>query len=226
MTEMSLAEPEILTRRDPYRFGNGVKPVLQVGTLGWSTEDLQDPEIRFLWDQGRYEIIEGVLTVMPPAYFRGGKVANNLKFILRSYLVAHKIRAAFSGEVDIAAAPPRVLRADGVVVLGDDLTRFEALRFDIPNTTWEDHILTLPPPLVIESISEGHEEHDRVTKRKWYARFKVPHYWIVDGFARKLECLRLSGDGYDVDAVGAQSDTVEPPSFPGLKIPLREVWET
>jgi len=223
---MSLAEPEILTRRDPYRFGNGAEPVLQVGTFGWSVKDLEDPEIRFLWDQGRYEIIEGVLTVMPPAYFRGGKVADNLKFILRSYLVAQKIRAAFSGEVDIAAGPPRVLRADGVVVFGDDLARFESLRFDVPNTTWEDHVLALPPSLVIESISQRHEEHDRVTKLKWYGRFGVPHYWIVDGFARALECFQLNGDRYDLVAAGTQYDMVEPPSFPGLKISLREVWET
>jgi len=44
--------------------------------------------------------------------------------------------------------------------------------------------------------------------------------------SRTLECLRLSGDHYDVDAAGAQDQTLEPPSFPGLKIPLREVWES
>jgi Uma2 family endonuclease len=54
----------------------------------------------------------------------------------------------------------------------------------------------------------------------------VPHYWIVDGFARTLECLRLNGDKYELDAAGAQYETLEPPSFPGLKIALREVWET
>jgi Uma2 family endonuclease len=222
---MTVAEAQVLARRDPYRFGNGPTPVLQVGTLGWSLEDLDDPEIRHLWDQGRYEIIEGVLTVMPPAFFRGGKVSDHLKFALRSYFAARGVRATFSGEVDIAAAPPRVLRADGVVIFGDDLPKFEAMRFE-DNTTWEDHVLTLPPTLVIESVSQGHEEHDTVTKRKWYARFGIPHYWIVDGVARTLECLRLNGDHYDVDAAGGQYDVVEPATFPGLKIPLREIWET
>src|SRR3982751_5372533 len=98
---MSLAEAEILSRRDPYRFGKGPTPILQVGTIGWSAKDLEDPEIRFLWDQGRFEIIDGVLTVMPPAYFRGGMVVDNLKFLLRSYFKAQQIRAVFSGEVDI-----------------------------------------------------------------------------------------------------------------------------
>jgi Uma2 family endonuclease len=223
---MTVAEPKFLTRRDTYRFGDGPEPVLQAGTRGWSTKDLEDPEIHFLWNQGRYEIIDGVLTLMPPAYFRGGMVVDNLKFLLRSYFKAQQIRAVFSGEVDIAITPTRAVRADGVVVIGEDLPRFEALQFQPAGITWKDHVLTLPPTLVIESVSEGHEDHDQVTKRQWYAGFKVPHYWVVDGVQRTLECLRLNGDNYEVDAAGAQHQTLEPPSFPGLKIPLREVWET
>src|SRR4051794_19880875 len=113
---MTVAEAQVLAQRDKYRFGDGPTPVLQVGTLGWSSKDLEDPELQHLWDQGRYEIIEGVLTLMPPAFFRGGKVTDNLKFALRSYFVAQKVRATFAGEVHIAPAPPRVWRADGVVI--------------------------------------------------------------------------------------------------------------
>jgi Uma2 family endonuclease len=223
---MSVAEAQIQKRCDPYRFGEGATPVLQAGTLGWSVKDLEDPQIRRLWDRGKYEILEGVLTVIPPAYFRGGKVTDNLKFILRSYFTPRNVRAAFSGEVDIATATTRVLRADGVVVLGDELSRFESLRFEMADTSWEDQVLTLPPTLVIESVSQGHEEYDRVTKRKWYAEFKVPHYWVVDAFARKLECLRLRRDHYETEAAGAGNEIVEPASFPGLFISLREVWES
>lgn len=223
---MTVAESKILIRRDTYRLGDGLEPVLQPGTRGWSMNDLEDPQIHLLWDQGRYEIIDGVLTVMPPAYFRGGMVVDNLKFLFRSYFKAQGIRAVFSGEVDIAITPTRVVRADGVVIIGEDLPRFEAMQFATAGTTWKDHVLTLPPTLVIESVSEGHEDHDQVTKRQWYAGFKVAHYWIVDGFKQTLECLRLNGDHYVVDTTGAQHRTLEPPAFPGLKIPLLEVWET
>jgi Uma2 family endonuclease len=224
---MTVAEPKFLIGRDTYRLGDGLEPVLHPGTLGWTTKDLEDPQVRLLWNQERYEIIDGVLTVMPPAYFRGGMVVDNLKFLLRSYFNAQQIRAVFSGEVDIAITPSRMVRADGVIVIGEDLPRFEALQFTTPaGTTWKDHVLTLPPTLVIESVSEGHEDHDRLTKRQWYAGFNVPHYWIADGFKQTLECLRLNGDHYDTDVAGAQHETLEPPSFPGLKIPLREIWET
>lgn len=223
---MTLAEADIVgTRRDTYRFGNGPEPVLQAGTLGWSVDDVENPEIYRLWVKGRYEILDGVLTIMPPAFFKGGTVADNLKFILKSYFRDKGSRVLTSAEVDIAVTPDRVVRADGVLVLGESIARFETLRFDPPATDWREHVLTLPPTIVIESISKGHEAHDRVTKFRWYAEFGVPHYWIVDGYARTLECFRLNGGQYEVEGKGSGDGTVELPSFPGLTISLREVWE-
>lgn len=43
------------------------------GTTGWSASDLDDPRIEGKWLRGSYEIVEGVLTRMPPAYFIGGE---------------------------------------------------------------------------------------------------------------------------------------------------------
>ena len=200
--------------------------MLQPGTMGWTADDLRDPEIRRLWDEGRFEIIEGVLTVMPAARFRGGNVGQNLIFLLRDYYARRNIRCKFAGEVDIEVAPPRVLRADAAMVLPDDLPKFAAMKFDEPGTDWQDHPLTLPPSLVVESLSPGHEAHDRRTKRRWYAEFGVPHYWLVDAYTRSLECLVLAGADYRVDAAGRGEDEVRPPAFPDLVIPLRDVWGT
>jgi Uma2 family endonuclease len=221
---MTLAESDILGRRDTYRFGNGSEPSLQPGTVGWRIESLDDPVVRALWERGRYEIVDGVLTVMPPAYFRGGQVVDNLKFLLRSHFTSKRVTAEFSGEVEIAVTPTQVARADGVVVWGPDLRKFAAMKFDGPKTDWRDHTLTLPPTLVIESVSEGHEEHDEVTKRTWYAGLGVPRYWIVNGFAKTLTCLRLARKAYQTEAMGEGNQTVRPTSIPGLTIPLRKVW--
>jgi Uma2 family endonuclease len=222
---MTVATDQFVIRRDAYRFGRAAAPALQPGTFGWTARDLEDPLVRRLWDEGRYEIVDGVLTVMPPAYFMGGSVVDNLKFLLRNHFISQGTRAAFSGEVDIVIGPARVARADGVVVAGDDLAKFEALRFDAPDRNWRHYSLTLPPTIVIESVSQTHEAHDRVTKRQWYAQFRVPNYWIVDGFTRTLECLRLMGDAYVIEAAGSQDQVLSPPSFPGLTLPLRAVWE-
>ena len=71
---------------------------------------------------------------------------------------------------------------------------------------------------------KGHEDHDLETKRRWYADFGVSHYWVVDVFARELLCLRLEDGAYVVDARGSGNRTIRPSLFPGLSIPLKEVW--
>ena len=84
--------------------------------------------------------------------------------------------------------------------------------------------LYVPPTLVIESVSPGHEQHDERTKRRWYAEFGVPNYWILNAFDRTLRCLVLQTGAYRDDAVGRDADEVKPSAFPGLVIPLMKVW--
>ncbi len=225
MTTLAAEPVQALPARDPYRFGDGPTPVLQVGTIGWSIADVEDPAIYPLWAAGRHEILDGVLAVMPPALFYGGSAADNLKFILRSHLRDRRVRCVTSAEVDIRVEDDRIVRADAVAIWGDDLPRFDALRFPPPRTDWRQHTLTIPPTLVIEAVSQGHEDHDRETKRAWYAGLGVPHYWLVDGLVRTLDCLSL-GDGlYHDDGAGRGDDIVRPASLPGLTIPLAEVWD-
>ena len=209
--------------RDVYRFGNGPEPVLQPGTMGWSAADLEDPVLRRLWDEGRFEILDGVLTIMPAVFYIGGECAANLVYLLRSHLRDRKVPSTFSFEVDIQISEPYLLRADAVGVFGDDLPKFRALKFKVDND-WRRHALLIPPTFVVESVSKGNELHDRKTKRKWYAEFGVRHYWIVDAYAKSLECLILQGDQYRTDAAGVGADVVSLQSFPGLKLSLDEVW--
>jgi hypothetical protein len=39
----------------------------RLGTTGWTVDDLDDARTERLWLRGRYEIVEGVLTTLPPA---------------------------------------------------------------------------------------------------------------------------------------------------------------
>ena len=82
----------------------------------------------------------------------------------------------------------------------------------------------IPPTLVIESLSLGHEAHDRETKRRWYAEAKVPNYWLLDVQERALDCLVLDGADYRVDQSGRHDADVRPSAFPGLVISLGQLW--
>jgi Uma2 family endonuclease len=77
---------------------------------------------------------------------------------------------------------------------------------------------------VIESLSWGHESHDRETKRSWYAEAGIPNYWLLDAQERSLECLVLEGSGYRTDQSGRDAAELRPSAFPGLVISLGTLW--
>ena len=194
------------------------------GTTGWTAGDLDDPEIERQWMRGRYEIVEGVLTTMPAAYFSGGNAAFNLIYLIKSHLREERLPGRFSTEVDIIIDEDRVARADAVMLLPkDEAAQRKAARAAKRRDVQRTRIL-VPPTLVIESISPGHERHDLRTKRRWYADFGVPNYWLLDAFAQSLKCLQIDAPDYRVQANGRADDKIEVPLLPGLVIPLATVW--
>jgi Uma2 family endonuclease len=196
----------------------------KVGTTGWTASDLDDPRIEGKWLRGSYEIVEGVLTRMPPAYFTGGEALVNLMHVVLSHQEKTGIQGSFSVEVDIIIDEERVAKADAVWMTPAERARQAeashiAGRRD-PNRTR----ILVPPSLVIESVSPGHERHDHRVKRKWYAEFGVPHYWLLNAFERTLECLALEQGRYRVERSAAVGDEIQPTLFAGLTLPLTRVW--
>jgi len=81
------------------------------------------------------------------------------------------------------------------------------------------------PDLVVEVISPSSRRFDRVVKLRWYASAGVGEYWLVDPIDRTLERLVLGADGrYTIAQTLADGDVFEPDSFPGLAIPLSQLW--
>jgi Uma2 family endonuclease len=221
---MTVAEAPTSAARDAYRFGNGPEIKLQPGTIGWTASDLDDPAVERAWSNGRYEILEGVLTIMPPAYFAGGNATVNLIAMLKTFTKARGAGERMATEVDIIIDEQRVLIADAVLLTREDQRRQDAAARAANRPDARRTRVLIPPTLVLESVSPGHERHDRETKRRWYAEFGVPHYWIVDAYSRSLDCLRLDAGAYVVDAQGSGDAPLQPTAFPGLVIPLHDLW--
>jgi Uma2 family endonuclease len=199
------------------------------GTTGWTEDDLDDPRIERLWDRGAYEIVEGVLTRMPAAYLEGSVPLRRLVRQVERYLDDHAIPGEFAFEVDLVANQVCIPRVDAVFLTPDQLQQQAAIQANRPTrrpsrTRPRYGRLRVPPSLAIESISVGHELHDRQTKREWYCTFGVPHYWLLDPFRRTLDCYRLEGGDYRPDAMGHDADVVTPTLFPGPTIQLTPIW--
>jgi Uma2 family endonuclease len=191
------------------------------GTTGWTARDLDDPEIERHWFNGRYEIVEGVLTTMPPAYFVGGETL--LRLISRVVLHTGEAAGSFATEVDIVVDEDRVARADAAFLTPADKQRqrdaaLAAGRKDLARTR-----ILVPPTLIIECPSPGHESHDHRTKRRWYAEFGVPNYWLLDPFKSTLQCLVFRDGAFHDDVAGQGNEEVRPSLFPGLVLRLGEI---
>jgi len=195
------------------------------GTTGWSVNDLDDPAIERLWTQGRYEIVEGVLTQMPAAYFDGGSALQELIFLIRGYVDAKRLGGKFATEVDLVLGDLRVPRVDAVYLSREDREKQKQSHLHSGRgPALKYGRILIPPTLVIESLSLGHEAHDRETKRRWYAEAGIRNYWLLDAAQRTLECLVLEGSDYRRDQFGQSDAEVRPSLFPGLIIPLGTIW--
>jgi Uma2 family endonuclease len=194
------------------------------GTTGWTADDLDDPAIAPLWEAGAYEIVEGVLTLMPPAYYDGTLPLSRLRRLIERHLDLTKTPGEFSGEDDFIVGRKKVARVDLMFMTPDDHRRQEAANKAKGNPRLRFGRIIVPPTLIVESTSLGHEDHDRETKRAWYAEAGVPNYWILNAFDRSLECLKLVDSAYAVDVAARDAQELRLSLFPGLTISVAELW--
>ena len=199
-----------------------------VGTTGWTADDLDDPRIDALWERGHFEIVEGVLTRMPTAYYDPAVALSRLTRRVLQAIHVNDPQGEFTHETDLIVAGLRVPRPDAFYLSAADRAAQRSAnkasgrgrRGKLPYGR-----IVVPPTLVIESLSLGHEDHDRITKRAWYEQMRVPNYWMLNCFERSLEGLVLDGDHYRRDAFGKNADQLSPSMLPGLTIPLAPLWE-
>jgi Uma2 family endonuclease len=132
---------------------------------------------------------------------------------------------AIATEVDIVLNKRRLPRVDAVFLSPDEVKKQkEAHAQSGKARSLTFGRILVRPTLVIESLSLGHESHDRETKRTWYADAGIPNYWLLDARARSLECLVLDRDSYRTDQSGRIDAELRPSAFPGLVIPLGTLW--
>ena len=80
------------------------------------------------------------------------------------------------------------------------------------------------PDLAVEVISPSSGRLDRKVKFAWYQSIGTPEYWIVDLPARFLTRHLLVDGRYVVAGSFDDTEVLAPETFPGLEIPLAEVF--
>lgn len=85
--------------------------------------------------------------------------------------------------------------------------------------------IEIVPDWVCEVLSPGTANTDRRIKMPIYARFGVPHFWLVDPLARTLESYALAEGAWRLTGSFADSDTVRAAPFDALAFTLDRLWD-
>ncbi len=140
------------------------------------------------------------------------RVSRRLLRFLDGHVLANNLGEVFAAPIDVILAPTTVVQPDLIFIAHD-----------------RGHIITGraiegAPTLVVEILSPTTQQNDRTTKAQLYAKYGVPHYWLLDSDPQVLEAYELSGDQYNL-VIKVQNDNVFTPSlFPGLTIQLADLW--
>jgi Uma2 family endonuclease len=167
-------------------------------------------------DGRRYEIHDGELCATPAPSFEHQMILSNL------------IRALM-GHVP-SVAPGLLLFAPLDVILSDRPEETTIVQPDCLYIAPDRIALTSRrgmeggPTLAVEILSPSTRTIDRVTKRRLYARYGVPHLWLIDPDARAVKAFVLENDRYVLAATGAGAEPVDLPPFTALALVPDALW--
>ena len=174
----------------------------------WSYDDLFDlPE-----DGRRYEIIAGVLYEMPAPNRAHARLIMNLILYVFGPVIDGIGAHIYTAPVDVFMADADPVQPDLLLLLSDQLD-LESKRG-----------IEGAPALVVEVLSPGNPEHDRITKRALYARGGVREYWLVSPEAGIVEILVLDGDRYRTHARIGGDESLTSTVLPELHNPVANVF--
>jgi len=136
-----------------------------------------------LGEDVRAELIEGEIYVAAALNSRHQGIVVELTFRLHGHVKAHGLGRVFVAPLDVYLPTGDVVEPDLVFV---SAARGEMIGRDIRGA----------PDLVVEVVSPGNPERDRLVKRLLYECNGVAEYWIIEPDDEAIEVLRLVDGAY------------------------------
>lgn len=163
-------------------------------------------------DGRRYELHDGELSVTPAPTPRHQRVSGRLYRLLQSYVERWCLGEVFYSPIDCILSDASIVQPDLICL---DPTRLSAVT---------GRAIEGPPTLVVEILWPSTVQIDRSVKFQLYARYGVPHYWIVDPDARTVEAYDLAGSAYEITGRLEGERPVALRPFPELPLEPARLW--
>jgi Uma2 family endonuclease len=180
---------------------------------------VKQAKVRFTYDDylllpedKRYEILDGDLHMVAAPNIRHQRISLNLSAALFQHVRSRDLGLLFNAPCDVLLSEENVVQPDIFFVRKGRLGIIG------------EKNLSGAPDLVIEILSEGTRSKDQGVKKKIYAKYGVPEYWIVDPVSAKVEVLQWSELGCVTCGIYGREDCLSTFLLPELKLPLSEVF--
>ncbi len=149
------------------------------------------------------ELIDGELIMV------GGPNIEHQRTVRRTY--NHVLKIAPGGEVFFA--PTGILLDDHNIPEPDVIWLAPDSRYHVS----KQYILG-GADLVIEVLSPGNAQHDRIRKFELYERFGIPEYWMLEADERLVEVYVLRDGAYFRQGAYQPGDTFQSPTLHGATV--------
>ena len=161
------------------------------------------------------EIIDGELVTQPRPAPRHNAAASQLILELGSPF--QKGRGGPGGWIFLFETEVKF----GEDVLVPDVSAWRAERF---TSHPETNYVSVRPDWVCEILSASTETRDRTVKRRIYADYGVPHYWLLDPRQQILEAFELADGKWMLSGSWRSADMVSAPPFDAITFSLADLW--
>jgi Uma2 family endonuclease len=183
-------------------------------------EYLASPE-----ENARYDIIDGY-----KVYHRFGKnamtspsrihqrILGNIFVSFRAYALSTKRGEAYQSPCDVLVQrqPVRTRQPDVLLISMDRLALNPPPDEAVP--------LNPAPELVVEMLSPSDTRRVKQEKIEDFCAVDVRECWLVSAEAETVEVLHLSRDGAQTVAIYGRGQTVAAIVFPGLTVPVDDIF--
>jgi Uma2 family endonuclease len=151
------------------------------------------------------ELKDGELVMSPAPSPQHQEVSHRFHRLLEDWVLARASGRVFGAPLDMVLSPHQTTQPDILFVSNN---RLDIIRKAVMG----------PADLVMEVISLGGRNRDRIEKRDLYEQYGVQEYWIIDPEPKTVEVLFLERSRYELVTRAGPGQAAQSRLLPGFRV--------
>jgi Uma2 family endonuclease len=168
------------------------------------------------WDLNHYELLQGRVTMTPPAGYPHGEIEANVLALLHAFAKPRALGRVFGSSqgYDLPSGD----------TLEPDVSFVSTRRWQEAPTPEEGKFLRVVPDLVVEILSAATAARDRGAKKAAYEASGVLEYWLVDRGVCEVVRFVRGAQGFGEGRAFRGEELMRSEVLEGLEFPVRVVF--